>query len=256
MEFNKDMLYPFLLYSLPVPYNKQVTLYPVMMRDILSFQVYSQAITLRKNSRFSDKKIIKMPYLDFLIYAAENPEIGENYDIPELKNYFFYALHLLHMICKDQKIQYNQSTFEIRINECNITPEIFDDLRRIIILQNGIDFDIDEFINYDTEKRLLKAQADMVKGKEKSTIEDYIDSLCVAMHLDEKTVMEMPVRKFWRFIERFKLYQNYTIMKTGECSGMVSFKEPIPYWMISIDETEDKYAHLKTEERALKDKLG
>ena len=36
---------------------------------------------------------------------------------------------------------------------------------------------------------------------------------------------------------------------------MVSFKEPIKYWMISLDE-DDKYKDLKADEEALKSKIG
>ena len=60
------------------------------------------------------------------------------------------------------------------INKILITPEIFDDLRRIIIIQNEIDFNIDEFLNYDTEQRLQKADTQNHK-KDKITIEDYIE---------------------------------------------------------------------------------
>lgn len=36
---------------------------------------------------------------------------------------------------------------------------------------------------------------------------------------------------------------------------MVSFKEPIKHWMISLEE-EDKYRHLKADENELKGKIG
>ena len=41
----------------------------------------------------------------------------------------------------------------------------------------------------------------------------------------------------------------------GECSGMVSFKEPIKHWMVSLEE-EDKYKHLKADENELRSKIG
>ena len=44
-------------------------------------------------------------------------------------------------------------------------------------------------------------------------------------------------------------------MRTGECSGMVSFKEPIKHWMVSLEE-EDKYKELKTDENELRGKIG
>lgn len=251
----KDTLFPLLMYSQPFHYNEYITVYPVKMKYVLEFQLYSQAITVRKDSRFPDKQIIKMSYLEFIIYSSIHPELGTNYEFPDLKKYYFYTLNLLNMVCPEHEIRYNTCTGTIYINNFEVTSEVFDDLRRIIILQNDIDFDIDEFLNYDTEKRLKKAQEDLNKNKDKASMEDYIDSLSIALHLSEEEIMNMTIRKFWRFVKRFNLHENYTILKTGECSGMVKFKEPIKHWMVSIDE-EDKYSSLKADEQALKSKIG
>ena len=158
MEINKDMLLPNLIYNKPVKYTDKIVLYPVTMNDVISFQLLSQSITVRKNSVFHDKKIIKMTYLDFLLYCLDNVELEQEYNIPELSHYYIYAIQLLQLCCKDADIKINQQTGQIMVNDEVITSQIFDDLRRIIIIQNDIDFDIDEFLNYDTEQRLLKAQ--------------------------------------------------------------------------------------------------
>lgn len=255
VEIKKETLFPLLIYNKPVKYTENIILYPVTMNDIVAFQTLSQSITVRKNSTFHEKKIIKMTYLDFLLFAFGNEELEIQYKIIGLSQYFVYAIQLLQLCCKDAEIKLNQQTGQIIINSEVITPQMFDDLRRIIIIQNDIDFDIDEFLNYDTEQRLLKAQKDLDKDKDKANIEDYIDSLVIAMHTTEDRIMEMTIRKFWRYIKRYNLHENYTIMRTGECSGMVSFKEPIKHWMVSLEE-DDKYKHLKADENELRSKIG
>lgn len=255
VEIKKETLFPLLIYNKPVKYTENIILYPVTMNDIVTFQALSQSITVRKNSTFHEKQIIKMTYLDFLLYCLGNEELEKQYKIIGLSQYFFYAIQLLQLCCRDAEIKLNQQTGQIIINGEVITPQIFDDLRRIIIIQNDIDFDIDEFLNYDTEQRLLKAQKDLDKDKDKANIEDYIDSLVIAMHTTEDRIMEMTIRKFWRYIKRYNLHENYTIMRTGECSGMVSFKEPIKHWMVSLEE-DDKYKHLKADENELRSKIG
>lgn len=254
MKITKDVLLPFLIYNKPIQYDEHITLYPVTMNDVVSFQSLSPSITVRKNSTFHEKEIIKMTYLDFLLFCFGNEELEIQYKISGLSKYFFYAIQLLRLCCKDADIKLDQRTCQIIINGETITPQIFDDLRRIIIIQNDIDFDIDEFLNYDTEQRLLKAQKDLDKNKDKAGIEDYIDSLVIVMHTSEDRIMNMTIRKFWRYIKRYNLHENYTIMRTGECSGMVSFKEPIKHWMISIDE-DDKYKHLKADENEIRGKI-
>lgn len=255
MIYNKDTLSPFLLYSKPIPFNEKITLYPISMEYVMEFQMYSRAITFRKDSRIGNKQIIKMTYLDFLFYAMLHPELSELVeDTPDIGKFFFYTINLLGLACKGQPIDINDEG-HIRINEYEINADEFDDIRRIIILQNGIDFDIDEFLNYETEKRLQKAQRDINKGNDTVTIEDYIDSLCMVLQVSEQSIKDMSIRKFWRLIKRHELHETYTIMKTGECSGMVKFKEPVKHWMRSIEE-EDKYAHLKANEDELKGKIG
>jgi len=225
------------------------------MKDGILVQTVIPSITVRKNSTFHDKKIIKMTYLDFLLFCLNNNTLEKQYDILGLSKYYFYAIQLLQLCCKDSKVEINYQTGQILINEQIITPQIFDDLRRIIIIQNDIDFDIDEFLNYDTEQRLLKAQKDLNRNKDKSNIEDYIDSLVITMNTTESKIMDMTIRKFWRYIKRYQLHENYTILKTGECSGMISLKEPIRYWMLSLEENE-KYKHLKMDENDLKGKIS
>ncbi len=255
MTITKDSFLPFLMFNKPIQYNKHITLYPVTMNDVLLFQTLSRSITVRKNSVFHEKSLIKMTYLEFLTYAYMNEELEAQYAIYGLSQYLILAIQLLKLCCQTTDIAIDRQTGNIVINDEILTSEIFDDLRRIIIIQNDIDFDIDEFLNYDTEQRLLKAENDLNRDKITGNTEDYIDSLVIALHVTEEQIMNMTVRKFWRYVKRFRLHENYTILKTGECSGMVSFKEPIKYWMISLEE-EDRYEHLKTDEDALRSKIG
>ena len=224
------------------------------MKDVIVFQSLSSSITVRKNSVFHSKKIIKMDYLSFLFFALGNTELENEYNILGLSQYLLFAIKLLQLCCKDQDVKISQEG--IFINDKIITPEIFDDLRRIIIIQNDIDFDIDDFLNYDTEQRLLKAQKDNNKSLKSANMEDYIDSLVIAMNTTEKQIMDMTIRKFWRYIKRYQLFEIYHIMKTGECSGMVSFKEPIEYWMLGFDDNDDKYSSLKSDEQSMTNKIN
>lgn len=255
VKIDKDILAPYLIYSQPIPYNESITLSPVRMKDILDFNLYSQSITVRKNSRFGEKNIIKMTYLEFLVYAATHQDFCDRYEMPELSNYYHYLLALLSLVCPEHEVKYNKESGAIFINNFEISPPVLDDLRRIIIIQNDIDFNIDEFMNYDTERELEKARK-KTENKDSVTIEDYIDSLCISLDLLEENVMNMTIRKFWRFIRRYTMHENYVILKSGECSGMVTFKEPIKHWIVSIDDDYDKYDSLKTDESKLKNKIS
>ena len=128
VEINKDMLYPSLLYNKPVKYDDYITLYPVTMNDVIMFNLLSQSITVRKNSTFRDKKIIKMTYLDFLIYASGNEELEEQYKIQGLSMFYVYAIQLLQLCCKDAEIEINPEgikKLEDNLDRCVGNPRDF-----------------------------------------------------------------------------------------------------------------------------------
>lgn len=254
-NFSKESLYPYLIYNKPIPYSKNITLYPITMEFFLDFQVLIQSLTIRKDSTFPDKKIVKMTYLDFIKFCHDNFEFAEQYKMPFLIDCYRYLFLLLRLVCKTE-IQINPDNNNFVINGQEITDAIFNDIRRIIIIQNNVDFDMDEFIHYDTEQALKIAELKNNSGnKIQSSIEDYIDSLIISLNLSEQDVMNMSIRKFWRYVERLNLHEDYVIRRTGECSGMVKFKDPIKHWMTAL-QNQEKYKNLKTSKSELSQKIG
>ena len=256
VEINKDTLFPYLIYNKEIKYNEHITLYPIKMKDIITFQQYQMALTLRKDAIFQDKQIIKMGYLEFIKYACRNDELAQKYNMPLLPFYYDFIIGILQLTCgEDVEIKYNTSTLDFSINDFLVTDEVFDDLRKIIIIQNDIDFDVDEFMNIDTVKALEKAREfEAKKNKEKADIEDYIDSIIIGLKVTEDYVSNLTIRKFWRYIKRINKHEEYEACRSGQMSGMVTFKEPIQHWMTSIEVT-DKYENLKTDEEELRSKI-
>ena len=256
VEISKDTLFPYLIYNKEIKYNEHITLYPIKMKDIITFQQYQMALTLRKDAIFQDKQIIKMGYLEFIKYACRNDELAQKYNMPLLPFYYDFIIGILQLTCgEDVEIKYNTSTLDFSINDFLVTDEVFDDLRKIIIIQNDIDFDIDEFMNIDTVKALEKAREfEAKKNKEKADIGDYIDSIIIGLKVTEEYVSNLTIRKFWRYIKRINKHEEYEACRSGQMSGMVTFKEPIQHWMTSIEVT-DKYENLKTDEDELRSKI-
>lgn len=255
-EINKQSIYNNLLFNREIKYSETITLHPIRMKHIVQFQMYQIALTLRKESIFNEKEIIKMSYLDFIKYACNNEDLATRYNMPTLPFYYNFILELLQLSCGESvQIRYNTGSLDFYIDDELITSEVFDDLRKILILQNDIDFDVDEFINRDTLDALEKAKEfEAKKRKEKADLEDYIDSLIISLKVTEEYVENMTIRKFWRYIARTNMHDNYIIDKTAERGGMVTFKEPIKSWMTSI-EVDDKYAGLKADEGELRGKI-
>lgn len=260
MRITNDTMQANLLYSTPFHYTGKnntfdLVLYPVTMENILEFSIFKQSILVRKNSTFPVKNVIKMSYLDFLFFTYNNVEFAAQYTMPFLPAYYIFAFELLRLVFKDQEVEVRSDKGGFRVNGIEVNDAMFDDFRRIIILQNGIDFDIDEFIHYDTEQELLKAQEALSKNKDNSTIEDYIDSVCVALNRTEHDVKDMTIRKFWRYIKRINKLDMFKAMKAAESTGMVKFKEPVQYWMSTID-NKDKFSDVKTDAETIRNMIS
>lgn len=255
-EITKQALFPSLIFNKEISYNDSITLYPVRIKDIMIFQQYQMAFTLRKDAIFREKQLIKMDYLDFIRFACRNAGLAQNYNLPLLPFFYDFVIGMLQIVCGEKaEITYNARTLDIFINGFQITSPVFDDIRKIVILQNDIDFDIDDFTNIDTIRALEKAKEfEAKKQNEKADIEDYIDSLVITMNVTEEYVSNMTIRKFWRYIKRINKHDEYEACRAGQMSGMVTFKEPLKHWMTSLEVT-DQYKDLKTDENELRNKI-
>lgn len=256
MELTKQGLKKYLLFDTPIKYNKFITLYPLKMMNVLEFNQYQHAFTVRKDATFTEKKFIKMRYFDFLKYVAQDEEVAIKYKMPVLPYYFKMSCQLLLLMCGENANMDVEEDLTVFINGCEITNDIFDDLRRIFIIQNDVDFDIDEFINIDAYHALEKAREfEAKKNKSDGDTEDYIDSLAIALSVPSEYVEKLSIRKFWRYIKRIQKHETYEACFTGQMGGMVTFKEPLQHWMTSMEVT-DKYANVKANEDELRSKIG
>lgn len=256
MEFTKENMKEYLLFDTPYKYNDVITLYPIKMENILTFNKYQQAFTMRKDAIFHEKKFIKMHYYDFIKYVSKDTSVAIDYKMPLLPFYFNMTCHMFTLMCGEgSKLTYDSDTLDVWINDFPITNNVFDELRRIFIIQNDIDFNIDEFMNIDAINALEKAQEhESRKHKQNGDTEDYIDSLAIALSVTSDYIENLTIRKFWRYIKRIQKQEEYQACHTGEMSGMVTFKEPLQHWMTSI-EVVDKYENLKTNEDDLRNKI-
>lgn len=275
---NQATLEQSLYFSLPYDYNGLFKIYPIKMSQILEYKTYVQSILVRKDSIFPVKQILRLDYFDFLKFIDGNIELEFQYQVPNLHLFYQFFVRLLTLVCQDENqiVQYNDITKEIvimvksssnsnqdenneeklepKMSVIKLTGEMVDDIRRIIIAQNDEDFDIDEFMNRETEERLNKAQRDLNPNEQAPTIEDRIDSLTVGLHMNIGEIRDLTIRKFNRLLKRVITYEEYKTSTLALKTGMVKFKEPIKHWTSPI-EVEDKYKHVKTDESELRNKI-
>ena len=82
---DKEQLEPYIIYDKSIRYDEKITLYPIKMKNIVDFQLFQTAITVRKDAIFQDKKVIKMGYFEFI----QKQYITTNY------HYYHFFIQLL-----------------------------------------------------------------------------------------------------------------------------------------------------------------
>src|SRR5258706_2368079 len=230
MKLNpRDIYY---LYDNPVPY-KELKLYPIHMRDYLTFNVLVQCLMLEKNS-VPDVKIISMTYLEYLFHIAAT-------DI----DYFSYLDGLLRLVLnkKDEKeFSIKYGTLEKRpvfeIDEQVYNSDDFDVIREIIAEQNYIDLP-DEMIQKSVRDKLDETRRfkQKLSGDKMASLEDQMIALSVYTGWELDKIYDMTIRKFFKALRRANQIIMSTIYIGASMSGFVEFKDKsvLKSWLTELD---------------------
>jgi len=201
---------------------KGIELYPIRIADTKYQQLFYELMTHPKNY-IADRQVIKMSYLKFLMYV-----IAENADI---KNIEEKITDFLKYITKNDDITFSGEGLEI-INsysdfsiKCKIGDVIFterdlDNIREIILEQNGLSIEYVESYQSKLEEQLIyfnKANSDM-------TIEDEITIFCVLAGLKINEISDYTVYQFQKHFARLLLLEDYRLYKPLLISGQIEIK--------------------------------
>ncbi|MFA7689460.1 MAG: hypothetical protein WCX96_05180 [Bacilli bacterium] len=249
--------------GLPQDY-KDVLIYPLLLKDYETYSKISTYFTLIKN-QIPDKDIIKMSMLKFILYIYQpqmneylkqnnkeiiniskeivdifklilKPKIGELKDILieySLRNPMddiiaTYQDLNLKMKLKIHLIYY--FNFEERV--ITLTENDFDNIREIILEQNGIS--LEHLNQYDPT--LEDSLMFLYKNDDSATFEEQIFSFgeIMKMHPDD-VCNKFTFYQFKKYIDRMNLRINYELLMPLEKSGQISLKKgKIEHWLSHI----------------------
>jgi hypothetical protein len=203
---------------------------PIYMNNYLQFFSSIGCLTIEKN-KISDPKIISMSYLDFLFYLIENDENRETY------GQMFLNIIKLSLNIEEKNMRYiknEKGKITLKLNDVEFNKKDFDELRRIICYQNMPDYN-DEYIDPELEEALKEVEKLQNKNQGICTLED--QKICVSISSPYKLedINKLTIRKFVKILKKIDAKLHYQIYKTGECSGMISFKTPLNHWMYEKD---------------------
>jgi len=248
MDINLQDYEKYYIYDKPIPY-KDLLILPVKMSEYLEFHMAANCLVLEKN-KIPSPDFIRMSYLDFLFYLMIKDENGQ----------FYSSLFLeLFRICLDilpEEIKYIQDEkgkFKLILKEIEYDKDDFDNIRKIILFQNIIDYD-ETYIDPKVEKTLKEAQEFMSRNKKKMcSLEDQLICVLISTALKLDDIYNLSIRKFSKILERVDYKLHYSIYKQAEMSGMVSFEEEIDHWMCDLKK--NKYSDVIVDYGEFKNKF-
>lgn len=241
-EIEKQYEYQFLR-SEPIEY-KGVILHPILCDKVI--EAYASVYCLLYDPLRYDSLISTLPRLyflsDILNYKDDVEYILNNKMLLQL---FSQLQFLLNLVLKDQEYRFvcSKNRWYIEVKQAsgevvNIKAKDFEVIRKIILHQNGIDYD-DTFIHEDIRQWI--AEQESVEKNNETTIEDYMEAFMLQMgSCDMEAFKKVPLRRFNRIIEKTLARENYKIQMTASMSGFVTFKGKIDHW-ISVNKKNSIY---------------
>lgn len=233
-----------LLWGTPIDY-KGVKLYPVSCADIIPFyrNVYPLLYDpLRYNSLIST--LPRLYFLTDILNKQTDRQYFEQNSI--LVQLYFQLCNLLKLVMKEQKTDFinNNGKWYLQVITENgtvipIRAKDFENIRKIILYQNGVEFD-DTFVHEDI-RQWINEQESADKAAP-VTIEDKMEAYMLQMcDCDTEKFKTVSLRRFNRIVDKLISRENYNIKMTASMSGFVTFKEKIDHW-ISVDRKNSIYS--------------
>lgn len=192
IDYLKEVYFPF---DKPVDYKLhcgiKINIYPVLLENSIFFNTSYGILDIDKNSS-SDPEIISMSYLKFLLTKIL---LEDNY-----KQQFYNICHLcLHMDLPYISLDKNKKPLLMEIDkETNqplfvITQKEFDEIKRIILYQNILDYD-DQYINPDLKKAMQEQDELMTKNINPPSLERRIAIISSHTGITQKEQFKMSLR--------------------------------------------------------------
>lgn len=239
-QFVRPVLYPLIKTVDQTNKKPQIKIYPIMYEQNWEFTIGIQCL-LTDTMDYFNIEYATLPRLYFITEVLKHYDdenwICNNKIIVELYN---CLLILLDLVFKDQPhcfVLINNNlgirvyTDETKNFFVDINSKKFEDIRQIILHQNGYDYS-DEFIHNDIKKYIYEQEK--ASDDEVITSEDNMDCVMIEMKIyDENILAKMSMRRFNRFLTKIISRDSWKIQTTASLSGMVTFKEKIPFWLVN-----------------------
>lgn len=253
-----ELLEKYLPFDKPVPY-KDLLISPIKLRDMYGVQEMLDILQMDKNE-LGEIAFISMSKLRFILIAVCAEE--------KYRNALYELLHKTLSIGNkeidvylDDKTEYliigkkidevhGMSIFDER-TIIKITAEDFDEITRIILYQNILDYS-DKYVDPDVRKAVNEYYR--LKNKNAKVVPLEHKMVCVQLKtgMTKGAIGDLTIRNFYQLFDTLVDESEYIAAKTAEFNG-VQFKSPIEHWAYKA--RKDKYAEAFSDADAFVNKI-
>lgn len=246
-------------FDLPVPYklekDKEIFIYPIEVKDSEVFLSSIDIISIDKNS-LNDPKYISMSYLDFLFSAFIFGDDKNLSELSKIKLAFLLSKCLKWEDETDIKIIVdNKNKGKIIYKNYEIKSKQFEDIRRIILYQNLIDFD-DSYVNPDVKEAINELEKVKFQNIEIPNIERRMAIIAAHTGILKTVQMGMTYRSHTALFKEVYGEVDYSTIRTAALVGNMFSKKKneIEDWIYK--KKQDKYSKYFTSQEKYSESMG
>lgn len=241
----------------PVPLTTQngktLMITPVSVEDSVMFVSWVDLLCIDKNS-FPNPEYISMSYLDFIakvLIQSDNVEIAK-YTTTQLVS----LLRLCLGWDKDIQLRYNERNKAVLSHEdCIINSKLFDDIKRIILYQNLIDYD-DTYINPDVKQAINEVEELRHKNIVVPTLERKMAIITAHTGLSKEQQMKMTYRSHCLLFKEVYGEVDYLSVRTALMIGNMLSKKKVDIEDWIFKKQRSKYEQYFTSEDKYSASMG
>lgn len=241
----------------PVPYKvtdgKIVTISPVSVEDSEMFLSWMDIISIDKNA-LNDVQYISMSYLEFLITSliVKAPKEVSKYTILKLASILRLCLGWEGEI----NIGYNERKKPVLLyKDIVVSTKQFEDIRRIILYQNLLDFD-DSYVNPDIKQAMAEVDEIKSKGIDYPNLERKMAIITAHTGLSKAEQMKMTYRSHTALMKEVYGEVDYLSARIGVMVGNMFSKNKIDFEDWIYRKKHNKYEQYFTAEDSYNRSMG
>jgi len=202
---------------------KGLEFYPVKIKDMKYFSAFYNIFTYPKNF-VADKDVIKMSYLRFIIAISADKDIRDK-TIEDIEDFFKYVTKRqkvkieTHIIDSGKPYSGENSMVYLIIDDVEINEWEFEELREIILEQNGSSIEYVNQYHPELEQKLIRSH-----GRSDIDFADQIFTLSILLRKNPEEIGEYTIYQLQNIFDRMITLKQFDLYQPLIASGEIKMK--------------------------------